>query len=145
MKSLIAGFGAAAMISSGLVAATTMTADAAPYPGTVATNCHVVVKSSSTRDGTTVAVWVTVAGKGSPSGSATVKVDRTRKSRHADLPQSASGSGSISGEGRGNGAKVDLGKLRPGKYDGVFKFDSKPKRSVYKNCSEGFSFRVTKR
>ena len=40
---------------------------------------------------------------------------------------------------------LSLGKLKPGVYDGIFRFNSMPAGSVYKNCSEDFSFRVTRR
>jgi hypothetical protein len=133
MKSMIAGLGAAALISSGLVAAATTTADAAPYPGTVATNCHVDVKSSTTR-GTKVVVWVTAAGDGEPKGRVRVSAER-RKGGH-----SASDSGWFDG-GR---TVLKLGKLKKGVYDGSMFFNSMPPKSVFKNCGEDFSFRVTR-
>jgi hypothetical protein len=135
MKSMLAGLGAAALISSGLVAVSTTTADAAPYPGTVRTNCHVDVRSATTSGGTRVAVWVTAPGDGQPRGQATVRVDQRR------------GRDGARDSGRYTGGKLlmRLGKLRPGVYDGNFHFDSAPAGSVYKNCNQGFTFRVTRR
>ena len=135
MKSLLAGIGAAALISSGLVVGLTTSADAAPYPGTVATNCHVDVKRASAREGTRVVVWVSAAGDGEPKGRASVSVDRRKGG------DSASDSGFISG---GDRLSLSLGTLRKGVYDGTFSFNSQPAKSVYKNCSEDFSFRVTR-
>lgn len=135
MKTMLAGLGAAALISSGLVAAATTTADAAPYPGTVATNCHVNVKSA-TRQNTRVAVWVTAAGNGEPKGRATVSAERRKGG------DSGRDSSWISGGAR---VTLSLGRLKPGVYDGTFRFNSMPTTSVYKNCSEDFSFRVTRR
>ena len=135
MKTLLAGIGTAALLSGGLVAGVATSADAAPYPGTIATNCHADVKSLTARKGTRVVVWVTAAGNGEPKGRATVNVHRRKGG------DSASDSGWISG---GDRLTLSLGKLRSGVYDGTFRFNSQPTQSVYKNCSEDFSFRVTR-
>lgn len=135
MKTMLAGIGAAALISGGLVAGTTVSADAAPYPGTVATNCHVSVKDATTRGGTRVAVWVTAAGDGDLKGRASVRAERRLGGDAA----------SDSGWYDGGRLTLSLGKLKPGVYDGNFRFNSMPAGSVYKNCSEDFSFRVTRR
>ena len=135
MKSMLAGLGAAALISSGLVAAATTTAEAAPYPGTVATNCSVNVLESSAREGTRIAVRVTAPGEGDPKGRVRVSVER----------RNGGDSASDSGWFDGGRTILNLGRLRPGVYDGDMFFNSMPPRSVYKNCGEGFSFRVTRR
>ncbi|MBI2242464.1 MAG: hypothetical protein HYU55_00365 [Nocardioides sp.] len=135
MKTLLAGIGTAALLSGGLVAGVATSAEAAPYPGTVATNCHVNVKSHSASKGTRVVVWVSAAGDGEPKGRASVSVERRKGGDRA------SDSGWISG---GDRLTLNLGKLRRGVYDGSFNFNSQPAKSVYKNCSEGFSFRVTR-
>ena len=134
MKSMLAGLSAAALISSGLVAAATTTAEAAPYPGTVATNCSVEVLSS-TKKNTRVAVRVSAAGEGAPKGRVTVSVEHNK------------GRDSARERGFYDGGRLvlELGRLKTGRYDGRMFFNSMPPRSVYKNCGQGFSFRVTRR
>jgi len=137
MKTMLAGLGAAALISSGSVAAATTSADAAPYPGTVATNCHVDVLGHrlTPRQAVQVEVWVTAAGDGDLKGQASVSAER----------RNGGDSGSDSSWYSGGRITLSLGKLKAGVYDGTFHFDSKPAKSVYKNCSQGFSFRVQPR
>ncbi len=135
MKKLLVAMLGAMLTASGLVGVTTAPSTAAPYPGTVATNCHVKVKNATTRGGTRIAVWVTAAGDGQPKGSVWVRADRRR----------GGDSGSDSGWFSGERTIMKLGRLRPGVYDGNFYFNSKPAKSVYKNCSQEFSFRVTRR
>jgi hypothetical protein len=135
MKKLLAGMIGTGLTAASLVGVSAETATAAPYPGTVATNCHVNVREATTRGGTTVAVWVTAAGDGEPKGRVTVGVDRRR------------GGDSARARGFFDGGRtvLDLGRLRPGVYDGSMFFNSMPPRSVFKNCGEDFSFRVTRR
>ena len=135
MKKLLAAVFGAVMIAAGLVGVSTAPSTAAPYPGTVATNCQVNVRNATTRGGTRVAVWVTAAGNGQPRGNVSVSVDRRN------------GGDSASDSGWFNGGRtiMKLGRLRKGVYDGTFHFNSRPADSVYKNCSEDFSFRVTRR
>ncbi len=135
MKKLLAGMIGTGLTAASLVGVSAETATAAPYPGTVATNCHVDVRNSTTVGGTRVAVWVTAAGDGEPKGRVSVSVDQRRGG------DSASDSGWFDG-GR---TVLRLGRLRPGVYDGHMFFNSMPPRSVFKNCSEDFSFRVTRR
>jgi len=135
MKKLLVAILGAMMTATGLVGVTTAPSNAAPYPGTVATNCHVKVLNATTRGGTRIAVWVTAAGNGQPKGTTWVKVERRK------------GGDSASDSGWFNGGRTvaHLGRLRPGVYDGNFYFNSRPGGSVYKNCSQEFSFRVTRR
>jgi len=135
MKKLLAVLVGGLMMAAGLVAVSTTTSTAAPYPGTAATNCHVNIKNATTRGGTRIAVWVTAAGDGQPKGSVWVRAERRK----------GGDSGSDSGWFSGERTIMKLGRLRPGVYDGNFYFNSKPARSVYKNCSQEFSFRVTRR
>ncbi|MBI2242463.1 MAG: hypothetical protein HYU55_00360 [Nocardioides sp.] len=135
MKKLLAVLVGGLMMAAGLVAVSTTTSSAAPYPGTVATNCNVNVRHATTRSGTRIAVWVTAAGNGQPKGRVTVNVDRRK------------GGDSASDSGWFNGGRtiMKMGRLRPGVYDGNFHFNSRPAKSVFKNCSESFAFRVTRR
>ena len=135
MKKLLAGLIGTGLTAASLVAVSTEASTAAPYPGTVATNCSVNVLSSSTRDGTRVAVRVTAPGEGDPKGRVSVRVERRK------------GGDSASDRGWFDGGRtiLNLGRLRPGVYDGSMFFNSMPPRSVYKNCGEDFSFRVTRR
>ncbi len=135
MKKLLVAILGAMLTATGLVGVTSAPSNAAPYPGTVATNCHVKILNATTTGGTRIAVWVTTAGNGQPKGRVFVRVDRRKGG------DSATDWGWYSG-----GRKVmHLGRLRPGVYDGNFYFNSKPARSVFQNCSQDFSFRVTRR
>ena len=78
---------------------------------------------------------MTRAGAGDLMGRASVLAER----------RAGGDAGSDSGWYGGGRLTLSLGKLKPGVYDGTFRFNSMPARSVYKDCSEDFSFRVTRR
>jgi hypothetical protein len=135
MKRLLAGIGTTALLAGGVVTGATTTAQADPYPGTVKTFCHVDVKGNKVGSKTRVVVRVTAAGSGDPRGRVNVSAER----------RSGGDGAGASDFYDGGRLTLSLGKLSKGNYEGSLHFNSKPARSVYKNCSNDFSFRVTRR
>lgn len=135
MKKFLAGPMAALMMAAGVVAVSNTPAVAAPYPGTVDTYCHAhEVGRTFDNEGVKVYLNVSIDGNGHPSGRAIFLFDK----RHSNKSYKFT-------DGYGGGhQKFRLGELRRGKYDVTVKFHSRPRDSVYKNCSDSFTMRVRK-
>jgi hypothetical protein len=118
----------------GGLAVSTAPAGAAPYPGTVKTFCHLSVVDSSGSQ-VKLAVKVGSVGNGEPEGRATVTLDR----------KGSGGQSTQSTAYQGGREVLEFNGRKPGKYTATLDFNSKPADSVYKNCSDSISFKVTRR
>ena len=134
---LFASLIAAAAMTLTMLVATPIVANAAPYPGTVATKASYAVKGSVKRNRPVTAAYrVTARGNARPVGTVTVRIYKVVNGRFKFIK-------SISQRYVGSAIKrVSLGKFKKGKYATLMSF--KPaKGSVYKASSSGVrKFRV---
>lgn len=123
MKKLLAGILGAALITAGLVSASSAPSTAAPYPGTVKTRTIAVGIASKVSHQAKVYVKVTSYGSGAPKG-------------HLELTFVHKKSGKVYSFSRSyDGAhKYKFNDLRPGTYAVVVNFIP-PDESVYKASS----------
>ena len=134
MKRLLSGVAVATLAMGGLMAVSTAPADAAPYPGTIKTTCHITVvnsKASSVK----LVIRVSAPGNGEPRGKATIILDRDGRGDRETKERPYDGGRDV----------IDFGKQKTGNYTATFDFNSRPRDSVYKDCADSISFKVTKK
>lgn len=134
---LFASLIAAAAMTLTMLVATPIAANAATYPGTVATKSSYAVQGSVKRNRAVKASYrVTARGNARPVGTVTVRVYKIVNGRFKFIK-------SISQRYVGSAAKrIALGKFKKGKYATLMSFKA-AKGSVYKNSSSGVrKFRV---
>lgn len=131
MKKIIAGLFAATTAASGLVAFSAAPSDAAPYPGTIDTNCSAeALNNPRVGNPAKVEFRVTTGGNGSARGLATFSYERKSSGIVVD---------EFTRHYRGPAPeKYAFDGLPRGHYVVRVFFNSKPGDSVYKNCRTNF-------
>ncbi len=134
MKKLIASFFAATLLGSGLAAVSTSPAAAAKYPNSVTTRCGAYAIGTPKNDRQTKIRAEVSAPSTTQNPRGWIEIT-VRKFNGRD-----GGNGRFFT--RGGPVQLRFGPLRPGRYSGSMYFDSRPGASKFKDCTDGFFFRV---
>lgn len=122
---------AAVLLGSGLVAGSAGTASAAPYPGSVDTNCQGKALNNP-REGNPARVRfrVTTGGSGAANGSVVFQyIRRSNDTVVREFSRRYFGPGYT---------KYSFDNVPQGRYRVKTFFNSRPGNSVYQNCNDGF-------
>jgi hypothetical protein len=133
MKKFAAGLSAAVLMGTGFAALSVESASAAPYPGSVKTNCHAWKTGQAVKGGSVTVVYsVGTSGNGEAGGTVTVSIEKRNKKDSASASQAYTGPGDDT---------LALPLAKGGRYTGEMSFNA-PASSVFRDCSTSFDFRV---